>query len=145
MSCHECLNRRAFLAKSALAAAAAAIVTGCGNGEFGPPLPSSRGRPTGALTIKVSDFPGLQAVGTLVEVAPQRAAMRTAAATFIAMSMICTHQGCDTAVVSGTMVVCPCHGSRFDKNGDVIEGPADQPLARFQTAYDAQTDELTIS
>jgi glycine/D-amino acid oxidase-like deaminating enzyme len=42
----------------------------------------------------------------------------------------CTHQGCvlreDRAL--GTWD-CPCHGSRFDKDGSVIQGPANRPLA----------------
>jgi cytochrome b6-f complex iron-sulfur subunit len=145
MSCEDCVNRRAFLAKSALAAAAAALAAGCGNGEFGPPLPAHGGdsRPSGSVTIRVANFPGLATVGNLVAVAPERAAMRTGTATFIALSTICTHQGCD-ADVANNVVVCPCHGSRFDKNGNVINGPADRPLVQLQTAYDAQTDELTI-
>jgi cytochrome b6-f complex iron-sulfur subunit len=146
MSCEDCLNRRAFLAKSALAAAAAALATGCGNGEFGPPLPAhgGGGRPSGSVTIRVSNFPELATVGTLVAVATERAAMRTGASTFLALSTICTHQGCD-ADVANNIVVCPCHGSRFDKNGNVINGPAEQPLVQLQAAYNAQTDELTIS
>jgi glycine/D-amino acid oxidase-like deaminating enzyme len=42
----------------------------------------------------------------------------------------CTHQGCvlrrDDAL--GTWD-CPCHGSRFDQDGSVIQGPASSPLA----------------
>jgi glycine/D-amino acid oxidase-like deaminating enzyme len=42
----------------------------------------------------------------------------------------CTHQGCvlreDRAL--GTWD-CPCHGSRFDADGSVIQGPANRPLA----------------
>jgi cytochrome b6-f complex iron-sulfur subunit len=144
MSCEDCVNRRAFLAKTA-AAAAAALAAGCGNGEFGPPLPRGGG-PTGAVTIRVSDFPGLASTGVLVAVAPERAAMRTSATTFFALSTICTHQGCDADVVSGgTIVSCSCHGSRFDKNGNVLNGPAERPLPQLQTSYNAQTDELTIS
>jgi hypothetical protein len=41
----------------------------------------------------------------------------------------CTHQGCvlrkDRAL--GTWD-CPCHGSRFDEHGNVIQGPANRPL-----------------
>ena len=144
MSCEDCLNRRAFLAKTAVAAAAA-LTAGCGNGEFGPPLPGRSGGPVGAVTIKVANFPGLATTGVLVAVAPERAAMRINATTFFALSTICTHQGCDADVVDGgTIVSCSCHGSRFDKNGNVLNGPAERPLPQLQTSYNAQSDELTI-
>ena len=142
MACENCLNRRAFLTKTAVTAAALAI--GCGNGEFGPALPTHHA-PQGAVTIKVSDFPALATTGVLVAVASQRAAMRTGPTTFLALLTVCTHQGCDADVVeNGTIVSCSCHGSRFDKNGNVVNGPADRPLPQIATIYNAQTDELTI-
>lgn len=47
-----------------------------------------------------------------------------------AMSMVCTHLGC---IVDETPngFACPCHGSKFDENGNVIAGPAPQALAWF--------------
>jgi Rieske Fe-S protein len=152
MACENCLNRRAFLAKSAAAAAAAALVSGCGNGVFGPPLPSHRagGVPSGKLTITVSQFPGLATVDKLVQVDLERAVKRTGASTFLALSLICTHQGCDAGVTSSNIVECPCHGSRFQNDGTVINGPDNSPantiapLAQLPTTYDAQTDQLTI-
>ncbi|MFL5614607.1 MAG: ubiquinol-cytochrome c reductase iron-sulfur subunit [Gemmatimonadaceae bacterium] len=152
MSCEHCLNRRAFLAKGAAAAAAAAVAAGCGNGIFGPPLPThgAGGVPSGTLTITVSQYPALATLDKLVQVDLDRAVARTGASSFRALSTICTHQGCDAAVTTGNIIECPCHQSRFNVDGSVINGPDGAPassirsLAVLPTTYNAQTDELTI-
>jgi cytochrome b6-f complex iron-sulfur subunit len=48
-----------------------------------------------------------------------------------ALSLVCTHLGC-TANVSSREIVCPCHGSVFDRSGRVVRGPADKPLRRYR-------------
>ena len=46
-----------------------------------------------------------------------------------AMSAVCTHLGCLTAWnPSLGIVACPCHGSKFTRDGTKIEGPAPRPL-----------------
>lgn len=48
---------------------------------------------------------------------------------FRALSSVCTHLGCSvTRAASGEGFHCPCHGSRFDRNGQVLKGPAPRPL-----------------
>jgi cytochrome b6-f complex iron-sulfur subunit len=49
----------------------------------------------------------------------------------IAISLICTHLGC-TVEEDGTGFACPCHGSRYNKNGEVLEGPATKTLPHYR-------------
>jgi cytochrome b6-f complex iron-sulfur subunit len=46
-----------------------------------------------------------------------------------AVSAVCTHLGCLTAWKPELgIVACPCHGSKFRRDGSKIEGPAPRPL-----------------
>jgi Rieske Fe-S protein len=48
--------------------------------------------------------------------------------TFNGLSAICTHQGCTVNKVADGTIDCPCHGSKFNLDGSVANGPATQPL-----------------
>ena len=50
-----------------------------------------------------------------------------------AISTTCTHLGC-TVGLSDTGFACPCHGSRFDQDGNVTGGPAPKPLPWFKVS-----------
>ncbi len=52
-----------------------------------------------------------------------------------ALDLVCTHLGC-TLAVNPSGFVCPCHGSRFDRRGNVLKGPADRPLKRYAVKVD---------
>lgn len=58
---------------------------------------------------------------------------------FYAISAICTHLGCTVKETSWGFQ-CPCHGSRFDRNGRVIRGPAPKPLAWFAMTLSPRGD-----
>lgn len=51
-----------------------------------------------------------------------------AAGVFRAFSAVCTHAGCALADVSDGTINCPCHGSKFNLDGTVANGPARRPL-----------------
>lgn len=60
-----------------------------------------------------------------------------------ALDLVCTHLGC-TVNVTPTGLVCPCHGSRFDREGQVLEGPADRPLKRYAVEADGEQYRVLI-
>jgi cytochrome b6-f complex iron-sulfur subunit len=52
---------------------------------------------------------------------------------FYALTAICTHLGCITAWKPELgIIACPCHGSKFNKDGTKIAGPAPRPLPRLK-------------
>ena len=54
---------------------------------------------------------------------------------FRALSSVCTHLGCVTRYQPGKQIIaCPCHGSLFGLDGEVLAGPAPRPLPSFQIA-----------
>jgi len=56
---------------------------------------------------------------------------------FTALSAVCIHLGCITNWKSEPgIIACPCHGSKYNKNGEVIDGPAPKPLLKFEMNLD---------
>jgi cytochrome b6-f complex iron-sulfur subunit len=58
---------------------------------------------------------------------------------FYSLSAVCTHLGCITNWKSEEgIVACPCHGSKFDREGNKIAGPAPRSLPRYAMSLDDQ-------
>ena len=54
-----------------------------------------------------------------------------------ALSATCTHLGCTVrADAESGGFVCPCHGSRYDAQGNVLGGPAPRALSFMQVEQD---------
>jgi Rieske Fe-S protein len=57
------------------------------------------------------------------------AAYRTPDGDFKVVSATCTHLGCTVKWnAAETSWDCPCHGSRFDVDGRILNAPATRPL-----------------
>jgi glycine/D-amino acid oxidase-like deaminating enzyme/nitrite reductase/ring-hydroxylating ferredoxin subunit len=68
--------------------------------------------------------------GKIVEIEGHKTAVfRDERGLLHAVSPVCTHQGCLVAFNDAEKTWdCPCHGSRFDKDGKVLNGPAPRSL-----------------
>lgn len=63
---------------------------------------------------------------------------------FFALSAVCTHLGCITRwQEQQKSIFCPCHGSRFAANGDVLRGPAPEPLKHLAISLE-QDGQLVV-
>ncbi|GAA3977265.1 hypothetical protein GCM10023085_69620 [Actinomadura viridis] len=63
---------------------------------------------------------------------------------FKAYSTACTHKGCPVKKVSGGVIECPCHGSKFKiEDGSVASPPATKPLEEKQ--INVQGDQITLA
>jgi len=62
--------------------------------------------------------------------------------TFVAFDMTCTHSGCLTDLQTNNHFACGCHGSTFDANGKVSNGPALDNLRLFP--YSVLSEHLIV-
>jgi glycine/D-amino acid oxidase-like deaminating enzyme/nitrite reductase/ring-hydroxylating ferredoxin subunit len=69
-------------------------------------------------------------IGAVIRIAGQRCAVyRDNDGDLHSVSATCTHLGCTVAFNDAEQSWdCPCHGSRFDPDGAVLQGPATKPL-----------------
>ncbi len=126
------LARRRFLALAGGAAACAACSSEGGSGQ------------QVAQDVAAGQLSQL-ASGTLQVVGDATAVGRDVGGVY-AVSLICTHAGCDISQagsVSGQGIFCNCHGSSFDAQGNVLGGPARGPLPHFAVSADASGN-LTV-
>jgi len=98
-----------------------------GESSTTPAAPSASGgtaAPAAKAIAKTSDVP----VGSGVIVGEVVVTQPTAGV-FKGLSAKCTHKGCTVDKVADGTIDCPCHGSKFNLDGTVANGPAQEPLA----------------
>jgi len=60
------------------------------------------------------------------------------------LSSTCTHLGCRIQKEEAGILVCPCHGSRYDISGKNIKGPAVQALEILAYRKDPKTGDYLV-
>jgi len=94
------------------------------------------------IDLATSKYSSLASAGASVVV--QSIIIFNTGSDFLALSSVCTHQGCQVAYNYGNgNLQCPCHGAKFSTAGTVIQGPATSPLKKYNVAQDG--DILTIT
>ena len=148
MSDTNAVSRRRFCAQAcqmATGTTVATLVAACSGGS--PTAPSGMasrlgvlpGRFSGSVVQVTAEGSALAAVGgaALVEsTAGVFLISRTGASSFAAVDATCTHEGCTVNSADGDVYVCPCHGSRYNRSGQVLAGPARASLRQHATTFD---------
>ncbi len=127
-------TRRGVLLYGAAALAAAAGLGTYVSLEFVRPW--SRDRTRGAVVV---GFPDEIPVGTVRVVTAARAFVGHTEEGFFALSMVCPHLGCVLRwLPDERRFHCPCHGSQFELDGRVLNGPARTDLRVLELGEDGQ-------
>lgn len=75
------------------------------------------------------------------------AVTRLSTSAVVAVSRRCTHQGCTVNLPSapGANLTCPCHGSVFTTQGQVVSGPAQSNLTAYPAVIEGNEVVVTVS
>lgn len=57
----------------------------------------------------------------------------------------CTHLGCKIDKTKNDQLICPCHGSTFDLDGNATKGPAVNALGEKEFEIDLLIGQITVN
>ena len=126
------MNRRTFLFLGATFAAGCAATPGGANLPFGGKERVVNAGPA-AQYLADGIYPRFRDLGFFL--------VRRGAKLF-ALSSICTHRHCKLDAEPDKTFYCPCHGSAFDANGKVTEGPARRDLPVLEISMNEKSELL---
>jgi cytochrome b6-f complex iron-sulfur subunit len=124
------ISRRRLMAYAWIGAAAIVMGELIG-GTFAFLWPRRKGPKVETVFVagKVTDFK----VGEVIPFRKERTFILRTEGGFLAISAICTHLHC---IVNWNEMLkkfeCPCHGAKFNQNGEVLEGPPPRPLDLYK-------------
>lgn len=138
------LDRRTVLGAACVGCVALVAACGGSDDDTAPAAAgtsSSAAAPTSAAPGASSAAPAADAIAQLSDIPVGSAVaaksgdtavivVRTGESSATAVNAKCPHQGCSVAPQGGALV-CPCHGSKFQLDGTLVNGPATKDLADF--------------
>ena len=65
--------------------------------------------------------------------------------TIVVFSSQCTHLGCKINKLENGRLICPCHGSEYNTNGEVLKGPAYKKLKKHHFTISDDGKNITIN
>lgn len=60
-------------------------------------------------------------------------------------SSYCTHLGCRIQTYENGQLICPCHGSTFNLDGNSLRGPAAKPLNELEYKLNPDTKSIIVN
>jgi cytochrome b6-f complex iron-sulfur subunit len=140
------MNRRELIQRVAIGGAvlvlAPTVLSSCSKDTTtDPPLTPPPSKLN--LDLSLPAYSGLNSAGGSV-VTQNVIIINTGGGNYVALSSVCTHQGCTVGYNSGAgNIQCPCHGSVYTTAGVVINGPAPLPLTTYPVSLSGNV--LSIS
>jgi cytochrome b6-f complex iron-sulfur subunit len=141
------LNRREFINYAWLASLGFVFVVGFGGSAFFFAFPR----------FKAGEFGGVFPLGKAGDALPKpddppihnregKFWLSNLNGTIVALYDVCVHLGClyEWQAVSGRFE-CPCHGSKYQKDGKYIEGPAPRSLDRMAVTFMSANNQIAAA
>ncbi|MEW5009846.1 MAG: Rieske (2Fe-2S) protein [Cycloclasticus sp.] len=140
------MRRRTFIKKCSLSAlylsANSSLLSGCQTNSirYSPLLDSNERE----LIVSTSEFNQRSHIFlTHPTQADPICVYKTNEGEYFASLMDCTHQHCTVELVDEHFI-CPCHGSRFNLQGEVLRGPATKDLTRYTIQHVGNTLRISL-
>ena len=125
------MKRRKFIIKSGAIVGLAVVapslfLESCAKGGASPSAPNVNFK----IDLSSAQYQSLNTVGNYIY--KNNVIVVNTTQGFIALSKICTHQGCTVAYNrNANDLQCPCHGAVYNDSGKVMGGPAPTPLKKY--------------
>lgn len=144
------MNRREvvqkFLLGGTVLVLAPSVLESCSKTAMTNPGTGPAGTSTGTtidLDLSLAQYSALNSTGSSKIV--QNILIINTGTKIVALSSICTHQGCTVGYNAGAAEIdCPCHGSVFSTNGSVLVGPASSPLRSYPVSVTGNVLTITL-